>query len=185
MRKRLRGALITLLPVLFCLAAIGLAGAAWRAESANRTVRALRNHDDVAVGLDAPPAALFARIEFLSALGRLDEIQPFLEALDKSGSPHDRADAHYDYANARLRQALDDLGADKMDAAGPSVILARQEYRLALTLMPGHWDAKFNLDVASRLIRDFPAFERTTGDTVKTDRKKIWTDLPGKPKGLP
>ena len=68
--------------------------------------------------------------------------------------------------------------------AGPYVVLARQEYRRALTLVPESWDAKFNLDVASRLVRDFPAFERTIGDEVKT-KKRLWTDVPGKPEGLP
>jgi mxaK protein len=180
-----RGLIITLLPVAFCLAAMGFTGLALRAEATNRTVRALRANQDIAVTPQASAPVLFARIVFLIEQNRLDEVQPFLEALDKKGDPRARADAHYDYANARLRLAFDDLTHDRQDAAGPSVILARREYRTALTLVPDHWDAKFNLDVASRLIRDFPAFERTMGDTVKSDPKKIWTDIPGSPRGLP
>ncbi|MBM3654860.1 MAG: MxaK protein, partial [Alphaproteobacteria bacterium] len=50
---------------------------------------------------------------------------------------------------------------------------------------PEYWDAKYNLDVAVRLVRDFPDFERKSGDELSADPKKLWTDIPGKPKGLP
>jgi mxaK protein len=177
--------LLMLMPIAFALIALGLAGMALRFEAANASMRALKANHDLAVAMNSPPELLLARIEFLLGHDRVDEIQPYVEALDKTGSDALRAIAHYDFANGRLRQAFDLLTQGKLDAAGPFVVLARQEYRRALTLAPGDWDAKFNLDVASRLIRDFPAFERTIGDAVKTDRKRIWTDIPGKPEGLP
>lgn len=177
--------LLMLLPVAFALIALALAGMAIRLEAADAMITALKANHDVAVAMDSPPEALLARIEFLLGHDRVDEVQPYVEALDKTGSAAQRAAAHYNFANGRMRQAFDLLTQGKLDAAGPFVVLARQEYRRALTLVPDDWDAKFNLDVASRLIRDFPAFERTIGDTVKTDRKKIWTDIPGKPEGLP
>ncbi|VFU08496.1 MxaK protein [Methylocella tundrae] len=177
--------LLMLLPIAFALIALSLVGMALRFEAANATIRALKENHDVAVAIDSPPEILLARIEFLLGHDRVDEIQPYVEALDKTGSDALKAIAHYDFANGRLRQAFELLTQGKLDAAGPFVVLSRQEYRRALALAPGDWDAKFNLDVASRLIRDFPAFRRTIGDAVKTDRKKIWTDIPGKPEGLP
>jgi mxaK protein len=69
--------------------------------------------------------------------------------------------------------------------AGPQVTLARQDYRRALFAMPEFWDAKFNLDVASRLIRDYPELSRGEGDELRVEPKKIWTDIPGQPKGGP
>jgi len=151
----------------------------------NREIRNLQANKDLIVAVDANPQLIVARIEFLLRHDRIDEVQPFVESLDKRGPVKMRASAHYNLANARLRQAFDLLSQTKLESAGSFVILARQEYRKALMLRPDFWDAKFNLDVASRLIRDFPAFERTSGDTVNIDRTKIWTDVPGKPEGLP
>ncbi len=183
--RKSRPALIAALPALFALLAIGLFVAVCRVAATNRTIARLRSNHDVQVAAGALPEASLARIQFLLSRGRVDEAEPLVAALDRSASDPVRADAHYNLANARLRQAFEQLTRDKLDAAGPFVVLAREEYRRALTLRPDDWDARFNLDVASRLIRDFPAFERTTGDTVESDRRKIWTDLPGTLKGLP
>jgi mxaK protein len=173
------------LPFVLAGAALILLILALRQDAVNRTIQGLKSNHDIAVATDAPPESLLARIQFLLTHDRVDEIQPYVESLDKIGSDKFRAIAHYDYANGRLRQAFDMITQGKLDSAGPYVVLARQEYRRALTFAPQDWDAKFNLDVASRLIRDFPAFERTSGDTVKVDRRKVWTDIPGTPKGLP
>lgn len=180
-----RPRLFIALAVVLILTALIFLSLTLRAEITNRTIRALKTNHDIAVATDAPAEEMLARVEFLLDHDRVDEIQPYVEALDKTGADKLRAIAHYDFANGRLRQAFDMITRGKLDAAGPYVVLARQEYRHALTLAPEDWDAKFNLDVASRLIRDFPAFERTIGDTVKVDRKKIWTDVPGMPEGLP
>jgi hypothetical protein len=181
----LRPVILLALPIMFVTLAAGLVAMALRQESANATIRALMTNKDIVVDVGARPAVLLARIKFLLDHDRVDEIQPYVEALDRRGDDHQRAIAHYDFANGRLRQGFDLITESKLEKAGPHVTLARQEYRRALTLAPNDWDAKFNLDVASRLIRDFPAFERTIGDTLKVDRKKIWTDVPGKPEGLP
>ena len=173
------------LPIVLVVATMILSILTLRQDATNRTIRGLKSNHDIAVATDAPPESLLARIQFLLTHDRVDEIQPYVESLDKIGSDKFRAIAHYDYANGRLRQAFDMITQGKLDSAGPYVVLARQEYRRALTFAPQDWDAKFNLDVASRLIRDFPAFERTSGDTVKVDRRKVWTDIPGTPKGLP
>jgi mxaK protein len=34
-------------------------------------------------------------------------------------------------------------------------------------------------------VRDNPRLEHSGGDELPADPKKIWTDIPGKPKGLP
>ncbi|WP_245314636.1 MxaK protein [Labrys sp. WJW] len=175
---------IVLLVVFVAMAAVSCFLALhWRA--ANGTIAMLEGNRDVAVPLDSEPDVLLARVAFLVSHERVDEASPYVEALDRSRQPAASAAAHYNVGNGRLRQAFDLLTQGKLDDAGPKVILARQAYRRALTLVPGDWDAKYNLDVASRLIRDFPAFERTDGDTLTADPKRIWTDIPGKPEGLP
>jgi mxaK protein len=87
--------------------------------------------------------------------------------------------------DALLRRAFDHIERSELEPANPFVNLAKREYRRALQLAPDYWDAKFNFDVAARLVRDFPDFERNSGDELSADPKKLWTDIPGKPKGLP
>jgi mxaK protein len=184
-RRRAPGLAIAVLPVVLGLSALATTAWALRLEIGNRTIEAMKTNHDVAVAADGLPALLLARIEFLIKQDRLTEAQSLVEALDGHGSARIRNDAHYNLANAWLRRGLDLIVQGKIDTAGPFVVLARQEYRRALTITPDDWDAKFNLDVASRLIRDFPTFERMVGDTVKTERKRLWTDIPGTPRGGP
>jgi mxaK protein len=179
-----RPVLLVILPVVLSFTTLILLGLAIQVELVNRTIHALKSNHDAPVSTTGSPELLSARVEFLLAHDRVDEVQPYVEALDKTGSDALRASAHFNYANGRLRQGFDEISADHLEKAGPYVVLAREEYRRSLTLDPEKWDAKFNLDVASRLVRDFPAFERTMGDEVKTP-KKLWTDVPGKPEGLP
>ncbi len=182
---RWRSRLLVALLALFVLAFLALLVEIALIVKANEAIRQLKTNHDVPVAVDAPAELLLARVSFLLDHDRIDEVRPYIQALDKQDTGRLAAIAHYDLANSRLRQAFDLITASKLDSAGPFVVLSREEYRRALTLSPDDWDAKFNFDVASRLIRDFPTFERTSGDDLKADRKKIWTDIPGKPQGLP
>lgn len=196
MIERLRKSLLHLWcaqrSALFIAALLGFGGAAifeaveWRrAVTTNDIVEALRTGRDVPVDLEARPEALLARVVFLTKRDRLDQARGFLEAVDRSGDAKMRSRAHYLVANALLRTALEHIEKSELEAAGPYVNLAKREYRRALQLDPEFWDAKFNIDVAARLVRDFPDFERKSGDELSADPKKLWTDIPGKPKGLP
>lgn len=177
--------LLVLLPVLFFAAAVVFGISAWNAARTNATIAALEAGRDVAVAPDAPAALLVARIKFLAARDRLEEAEPLLENLDRTGATDGAARARTVLANARVRKAFDFIGRGELDKAGPQVTLARQDYRRALQARPDFWDAKFNFDVASRLIRDFPEFDRTFGDELQAEPKQIWTDIPGQPRGGP
>jgi mxaK protein len=91
----------------------------------------------------------------------------------------------YNMANARLRAAIKATEQGKFDKAIPLVALAKAEYRSALRLAPLDWEAKHNLDVAMRLVRDLPRGEAEEKTEPETTPSKLWTDLPGIPKGLP
>lgn len=180
-----RPVLIAALPLAGLAGALACAGLAWRDTRANQTIAALEAGQDRPVGADAVPEVLLARIRFLAARERLDEAEPLVAALDRDGAPSLRALAQIALGNARLRQAFAKLEAGELEPATPLVGLARQAYRRGLTLRPEAWDAKFNLDVASRLVRDFPERGREQGEEMQADPKKIWTDIPGQPRGLP
>ena len=180
-----RSALLVIVALFFGLAAI-IEILEWRAAVAtNDLVEALRAGRDLPVDAQGRSEALLARIDFLSKRDLLDEARGVLEALDRHADTYMRARAHYILANALLREALEHIEKSELDAANPLVNLSKREYRRALQLDPEFWDAKYNIDVAARLVRDFPDFERKSGDELTADPKKLWTDIPGKPKGLP
>jgi mxaK protein len=176
-----------LIAVALALAVAALYSAAlwWNATDVNASIEALRTGHDVQVSPDAQPELLLARIAFLTEREEIDRARLFLDALDRRQSDGIRAQGHYLLANALLRKAFDLIERGELDAAGPIVNLTKREYRRSLQLDPQFWNAKFNFDVASRLVRDYPAFEQEEGDVLSADPKKLWTDVPGTPKGLP
>jgi len=185
LRGRARPHLVAALPLLLLLAAVGFGLAAWRIVEANRTIDGLRAGRDLTVTAEAAAPVLLARIQYLAQRDRTEEAEAPMEALERTGTADIAARGRYALANARLRKAFGHLERGDLDPAGPLVTLARQDYRRALIARPDFWDAKFNLDVASRLLRDFPEFERQGGDDLKAEPKKIWTEIPGQPRGAP
>ncbi|MFH3478596.1 tetratricopeptide repeat protein [Xanthobacter variabilis] len=151
----------------------------------NATIAALAAGRDLPVGVDASARVLFARAHFLLVRDRLDEAHPLVELLARKGDPAQAAAGWYDLGNARLARALSHLERTQIDPAVPQVRLAKAAYRAALTIDPQFWDAKYNLDVALRLVRDFPEVERDVKEEPQEAPKRVWTDLPGLPKGLP
>lgn len=182
--RRARPGLLVALPIVLALAALVFAWVAWRTATAERARIALAAGREVAVPLDAPARLVLAKVLFLAGRGRTEEAEAAFAALAHAGSP-ETARGRYGLANARLRQAFAHLGRGDLDPAGPLVALARADYRRALTAEPGFWDAKYNLDVASRLLRDFPEIAREGGDDLKAEPKTIWTEIPGQPRGAP
>ncbi|WP_342148450.1 MxaK protein [Methylorubrum sp. SB2] len=183
--RTVRPHLLVLLPILLLAGAVAAGVAAWNASRTNAAIAALEAGHEIAVAPDVPAALLVARVKFLAARDRPEEAEPLLESLDRSGATDGAARARYVLANARVRKAFELIGRGDLDKAGPQVTLARQDYRRALQARPDFWDAKFNFDVASRLIRDFPEFDRKFGDELKAEPKQIWTDIPGQPRGGP
>jgi mxaK protein len=159
--------------------------AMWGRDAArNQTIAALANNHDVAVGQNAAPKLLFARAYFLATQGRLDDAQAVVSLFDLRGSDKARADLHYDLGNARLLAAFDKIDMADFDAAGALVGLAQEDYIEAMRLNPDHWDARYNFDVAARLVRQYPSFVNTP-DPRRQGPRPIWTELPNVPQGEP
>ncbi|TSJ63160.1 hypothetical protein FO470_09350 [Starkeya sp. 3C] len=171
--------------------ALSLAAAAWFGgrlvvdHRDNALIASLATGHDLAASPDDPAELRFARLFFLATRDRLDETQPLLNRLATDTDRRLAVAALYDMANARLRIAIDHLGSNRIDPAVPLVRLAKEGYRRALVLDPGFWDAKYNLDVAMRLVRDFPQIDVDGEEMPPEAAKRLWTDLPGLPKGLP
>jgi mxaK protein len=119
----------------------------------NRAIAALADNHDIAVGPDDAPKLLFARAYFLITHRRLDEAQALVSLFDLRGDDRARADLRYDLGNGRLLEAFDKIESDDFDAAGPLVGLAQENYIEAMRLNPDDWNARYNFDVATRLVR--------------------------------
>ncbi|MGP1613923.1 MAG: hypothetical protein ACTS5Y_02505 [Pollutimonas bauzanensis] len=171
-----------------------LSAAQWyRIGADNRAIQALSQGDDLAVALDAAPGVAFARLNFLLERYQLDEALPWAEALARADLPGPGARetpplaalALYNMGNARLRHALDMIDRNRIGEAPASIRVAKDYYTRALRLAPDYWDARYNLDLASRMVRDLPRGAAQEEDDAPDSPKRLWTDLPGLPKGLP
>jgi mxaK protein len=128
---------------------------------------------------------MVARAAFLLARDRRDEAQALLDASSSIKDTNLRARLIYNHANALIRDAIAAVERADHDKAIPLTRLAKDEYRLALRLDPEAWDTKYNYDVAMRIVRDFPGYDQEGEDLPPDAPKRLWTDLPGVPKGLP
>lgn len=174
-------------PVLLALALAWLGAALWTLQgqkSERDLFDQLAAKRDVQPPLDASGRIMFARAHYLLVRDRIDEAQGLSGRIADRGGPELTAKFYYDLANARARRALGAVEASQIDKAIPEVRLAKDAYRSALRADPDLWDARYNLDVVMRLVRDFPEIEKDEEDT-KAQPKKLWTDLPGRPRGLP
>lgn len=155
------------------------------AQHDNSLIRSLWEGHDLATSASDPAPLLYARLHFLLVRDRLDEAQPVLNQILRDSDARLSSAALYVMANARLRVAFAHLEAGRIDPAIPLIRLAKEGYRRSLGIDPDFWDAKYNLDVAMRLVRDFPQIEQTGEEVPPEIAKKLWTELPGLPKGLP
>jgi mxaK protein len=154
-------------------------------ERSNQTVRDLLAWRDVPVDpRTASPQEILARINEWIRRDHIDDAQSTLSQAELRLPANVRAAALYNIANARTRMAGEEVRKGDVDSAAALINLAKAEYRVALGLAPANWDMRYNIDVAMRVVRDLPPSDNP--ETTSPDApKKLWTDLPGVPKGLP
>ncbi|WP_031432534.1 hypothetical protein [Methylomarinum vadi] len=158
----------------------------YRIERDNHTIARLnQGKGPVPDGAErAAPAIRLAAAGYLQQHGRSEE------ALELLGREIDRGDAAlnitrlYNLGNLYLNKAMDAALDSRFDEAMAMTGLAKNAYRRVLALDSRHWDAKYNLEVAMRLL---PEMERVNiEDEQETAKKsKPWTTIPGFPRGLP
>lgn len=182
--RRLPFLSLLLLLLLALTAAIFAGQAGWKAKRVNDALAALSEGRNVQVSSTDPLRLIEARAAWLLARDRLEEAEALGPLIAAGGDSRAEAGWHYNRGNARLRQAFELIEIRKLDEATPQVNLAKVAYRAALRADPGFYDAKVNLDLAMRLVRDLPQ-EEQEGEEVDVPPKVLWTDLPGVPGGLP
>lgn len=155
-----------------------------------KLIQALNSGEDrqIEVG-SASPAVILARIGELLRRDRFDEAYAMLDILNgKVATSSDdafRARALYNIANYRVRRSMELISKGDLDGATAQVNVAKSEYRMALRQRPDDWDFKHNLDVAMRMVRDLPQSDSEPEEVPPDAPTRVWTDLPGVPRGLP
>ena len=171
------------------LALVATGYAAWHLKSLrqlNADLAAIASgHDQAIDPATAPAALILARTNDLLRTDRLDEAQALAAVASPRLAPAENAKILFNLANYRLRQAAALVEKGDLDGATALVNLSKGEYRVALRLTPDDWDLKYNLDVAMRMVRDLPVGDSEPEEIPPDAPKRLWTDVPGVPKGLP
>lgn len=182
--KRLLVAALALALLLAGAAFVRSGYAVWGNFQDNAAIRALADGQEIALRKNAGPRAIHARILFLAWRDKLAETQELLSRM--TDGPSDlRSDAQFAIANARMRSAYDHIEAGRFEDATPEIELAKSAYREALRAEPGNRDAKVNLELAMRLVRDLPRPLAEDEEDPENQPRQLWTDLPGMPRGAP
>ena len=123
----------------------------WQAERLND---AINDGSIIATQGNLPPQALFAQAYFQAQKGHQERaiaIYKRVEALPDAALARAAA---YNRANGYLTKAMELVGGDNRNLGLPLAEMAKDAYRALLRTNPEHWDAKYNLERALRLVPD-------------------------------
>ena len=132
-----------------------------------------------ATGLPAPMR--FAQAHALAAEGA-DEAALTHYGTLQGDSPLGQA-ARYNSANLLMRQAVVLRAEEKFGQALALIELAKEHYRDVLRHEPGHWNARYNLERAQRLVPDPEESEVAAPSDRRAERAA--TTMRGFSPGLP
>lgn len=103
------------------------------------------------------PRAHFAQGAYLVSQGNTDfSLEQYTLVLGSQQAERLPA-AYFNRANINLREAMTMQGNDPQMI--PLVELAKQDYRSALLQQPAFWDARYNLEIALRLVPEDPEMD--------------------------
>jgi mxaK protein len=157
------------------------------AVDAGRLMRDRRTNAEIAAGVasadaDAPAPLRFAHAHALAASGAADA------ALQRYGALQDDPAlgqaARYNAANLLMRQAVVLRAGPQPGQALAFVELAKEHYREVLRRDPGHWDARYNLERAQRLVPDPDETEAEPAAAQRSAERAV-TTMRGYSPGLP
>ena len=176
--RRTTRAVLVLLALVVMVAVIDGAWA-WRQQRWNGLIAAGHVPADER---DVPLQAQFAQALALAASGADEAALQRYRAL-QGDSPLGQA-ARFNSANLLLRQALVLRAGIEPGKAIALIELAKEMYRDVLRADPQHWDARYNLERAQRLIAEPDELEPGPPDS-KRDAERAATTMRGYSPGLP
>jgi mxaK protein len=94
------------------------------------------------------------------------------------------AAARYNSANLLLRQAIEQRAGPQPGQALPLIELAKEQYRELLRRDPQHWNARYNLERAQRLLPD-PQDDAFDPAAAPRERERAATTMRAQSLGLP
>lgn len=158
---------------------------AWKADQANQLIAA---GETVA---HAPPEVVFAHALALKQAGRDEDALGAYAEAEVLGNETLRHAVRVNVANLYLERGLA-AARDEGNAQRAIVLLqlAKTGFRRALRDHPDDWDARYNLELAMRLLPDLEmrnwrrsGTESEVEDDTKKD-KSAWTEMVGQPRGM-
>jgi len=130
----------------------------------------------------AAPELQFAHAQALAASGAVDSALKRYQALqadERLGQA-----ARFNSANLLLREAMRVREGAEPGQAIALIELAKEHYREVLRQDPAHWDARYNLERAQRLLPD-PAEAEDTLASEPRNAERAATTMRGFSPGLP
>lgn len=137
------------------------------------------------------PRVLLARAIELERQGRFEEALSDYAEVEVLGEEGLRYAARVNVANLYLKRGID-VAREDGNAQRALVLLqlAKSGYRRALRERPDDWNARYNLELAQRLLPDLEVRnwrrsgnESDVQEALKKD-KAAWTEMVGQPRGM-
>ena len=169
------------------LALLGLTIAAAAIDGA-RLWRQQRWNDLIASGrlpvesAELPPAVRFAQAYAQAASGADGEALQRYRALQDDTALGQAA--RFNSANLLLRQAVAVRAGSQPGMAIALIELAKESYRDVLRADPAHWEARYNLERAQRLLAD-PEEQDAEPPAINRNAERAATTMRGYSPGLP
>jgi mxaK protein len=163
-----------------CVAAAAIDGSLWwRDQQRNAQIA---GGAVPAEAKNLPPPMQFAQAHALAASGADDAALNHYGLL-QGDTPLGQA-ARYNSANVLMRQAVALREEEKLGQALALIELAKEHYRDVLRHDPGHWNARYNLERAQRLVPDPDESEAPVAGPSRSAERAA-TTMRGFSPGLP
>jgi mxaK protein len=152
----------------------------WRAERLAQQIATLA--DDAAPDAGEAPLLRLARAARAAERGDTDAAINLYRSLH--GDAQAGTIARYNGSNLLMREAMRLRGAGMAGQAVTLIELAKQGYRDLLRADPGHWEARYNLERAQRLVPEPEDVDPSIAEP-RNDAERAATTMRGVSPGLP